>query len=400
MHSNTHLTLGCTRAAPPDEGLRGTREIQRQDDGLIAGSTQSAVDSFLKLLTSEFRITTGSLDSFLGMHIQKHKSGFAITQRTYAKKILERFEISKCNVSKTFVINQQLSTGENDTLDGKIPYRSAVGSLMYLCCATRPDIAYAVSRAARALSSPTHQDWIAVKQIFRYTKSTIYFGLYYTSSITGLCVYTDADYAGDLKTRRSTNGFVAMIRHAAVSWTSQLQKSVALSTTKTEFVAASEEAKELVWLNRLMSEINSQEKHTPTLFVDNASTIKLVKNHEFHKRTKHITIYESIGPLLLYTRTLSQGCLATTTRMQSIETSITLLDGRTKAQEYRANQNTADIAQIRGEVAEVQGSLQSILTSGQLGPSVPPLDSQRMLTCHRRRCSLRSLYGHGTEALP
>uniref|UniRef100_A0ABD2WT57 Integrase catalytic domain-containing protein n=1 Tax=Trichogramma kaykai TaxID=54128 RepID=A0ABD2WT57_9HYME len=223
-------------------------------------------------------------------HWTRSSSGFAITQRTYAKKILERFGMSECNVAKTPVINQQFSTGENDTLDEKIPYRSAVGSLMYLCCATSPDIAFAVSRAARALSSPTHQDWIAVKRIFRYIKGTIDFGLCYTSSTKGLCAYTDADYAGDLKTRRSTNGFVAMIGHAAVSWTSQLQKSVALSTTEAEFVAASEGAKELVWLNRLMSEINSQEKHTPTLFVDNASAIKLVKNHEFHKRTKHIEV--------------------------------------------------------------------------------------------------------------
>lgn len=82
---------------------------------------------------------------------------------------------------------------------------------------------------------------------------------------------------------------MSLINGTAVSWASQLQKSVALSTTEAEFVAASEGAKELVWLNRLLSEIGTSGE-TPILFVDNASAIKLVKNPEFHKRSKHIAV--------------------------------------------------------------------------------------------------------------
>lgn len=259
------------------------------DDGLIAGSTQDAVDSFLELLTSEFKITKGSLDSFLGMQIQQRESGFFLSQRAYVERILQRFKMANCNSAKTPVENQQSDKVNNGSLDGSIPYRSAVGSLMYLACATRPDIAYAVSKAARSMAEPTTLDWISVKRIFRYLRGTMDFGLHYTTAGDGLCAYSDADFAGDFNTRRSTNGFVSLIGGAAVSWTSQLQKSVALSTTEAEFVAASEGAKELVWLKRLLVEIKGS-NDIPVLFIDNASAIKLTKNHEFHKRSKHIEV--------------------------------------------------------------------------------------------------------------
>ncbi len=68
-----------------------------------------------------------------------------------------------------------------------------------------------------------------------------------------------------------------------------IRQFLALSTTEAEFVAASEGAKELVWLSRFLSEIRG-DNGIPVLFIDNASAIKLTKNHEFHKRSKHIEV--------------------------------------------------------------------------------------------------------------
>jgi hypothetical protein len=74
-----------------------------------------------------------------------------------------------------------------------------------------------------------------------------------------------------------------------VSWTSQLQKTTALSTTEAESIAASEGAKELVWLKRLLSELLSDfARRRPVLYIDNASAFKLIKNPEYHKMSKHI----------------------------------------------------------------------------------------------------------------
>lgn len=82
---------------------------------------------------------------------------------------------------------------------------------------------------------------------------------------------------------------ISRLNEGVISWMSQKQKSVVLSTTEAEYVAASECAKEIIWLNRLLNDITAV-NDTPTLFVDNASAIKLAKNPEFHKRSKHIDV--------------------------------------------------------------------------------------------------------------
>jgi hypothetical protein len=78
-------------------------------------------------------------------------------------------------------------------------------------------------------------------------------------------MFSDADFAGDKVTRHSTMCVIAIFADGAVSWTSQLQKKTALSVTVAEIIAASEEAKELVWLKRLLSELLSDFACTLTM---------------------------------------------------------------------------------------------------------------------------------------
>ena len=107
-------------------------------------------------------------------------------------------------------------------------------------------------------------------------------------TITG---YTDADYAGDVQSRRSTTGFVFILHGGPVSWASKRQTCTSLSTTESEYVAACETSKEAVWLQQLVSEISNKKKEVPIpLLCDNQSAIRLVRNPEFHQRTKHIDV--------------------------------------------------------------------------------------------------------------
>ena len=119
---------------------------------------------------------------------------------------------------------------------------------MYLAAATRPDIAFTVSKAAGVVNREAEKDWNNVKRIFRYLWSTSNYGLRYTRGSGELKVFSDVDFTGDKATRRSTTGVIAIFAEGAVSWTSQLQKTTALSTAGTEIITASEGAKELVWL--------------------------------------------------------------------------------------------------------------------------------------------------------
>lgn len=81
-----------------------------------------------------------------------------------------------------------------------------------------------------------------------------------------------------------------MFANGAISWSSQRQKIVTLSTTESEYVAATAAACEAVWLRKLLEEIGSRCDKATAIWVDNQSAIKLAKNPEFHKRTKHIDV--------------------------------------------------------------------------------------------------------------
>ena len=91
------------------------------------------------------------------------------------------------------------------------------------------------------------EHWVAVKRIFRYLHGTSKICLYFGDAKPVLAGYTDADMAGDVDSRKSTSGYLITFAGGAVSWQSKLQKCVALSTTKAEFIAATEACKELLF---------------------------------------------------------------------------------------------------------------------------------------------------------
>lgn len=115
------------------------------------------------------------------------------------------------------------------------------------------------------------------------------YGLLYKADDNFLLGYTDSDYAGCVDTRRSTSEFIFIKAGAAISWMSQRQRIVALSTTEAEYVAAAEGAKEAIWLKKLLESMGG-EGNSVELKMDNQSAIKLVQNPEYHKRTKHIDV--------------------------------------------------------------------------------------------------------------
>ncbi|KHJ39997.1 hypothetical protein D918_09961 [Trichuris suis] len=84
-------------------------------------------------------------------------------------------------------------------------------------------------------------------------------------------------------------GVVCVYAEGIISWISQKQRSVVLSTTEAEYVSASEPTRELMWLKRFLSEVTDV-KQIPVLFTDNMEALTLSKNPEFHKRSKHIAV--------------------------------------------------------------------------------------------------------------
>ena len=100
----------------------------------------------------------------------------------------------------------------------KVPYASTIGSLMYVMVCTRPGIAHAVGVMSRFMSRPRKQNWEVVKWILRYLKGLSDTYLCFTGASLKLQGYVDADFAGDIDSRKSITGFVFTLGGTAISW--------------------------------------------------------------------------------------------------------------------------------------------------------------------------------------
>ncbi|GJW43307.1 hypothetical protein Tco_0072106 [Tanacetum coccineum] len=152
-------------------------------------------------------------------------------------------------ISTSFPTNVKLSSkmspsNEKERMEmSRVPYASAVGSLMFLMICTRPDITHAVGVVSRYMAEPGRVHWDAVKRILRYIKGTSYVALCFRDSDLIVKGYVDSDYA-----------------------------VVAMSTTETEYVAAAQASKEAVWLKMLLEELGHKQEKI-TLFCDNQSAL-------------------------------------------------------------------------------------------------------------------------------
>ena len=98
------------------------------------------------------------------------------------------------------------------------------------------------------MSNPGKKHWEAVKGVMRHLKGTKELRICFGKTKACVLGYTDADYAGDMDKRRSTSGYVFIFTGGDVSWRSHLQNCTSMSTTKAEYIAASEACKEAIWL--------------------------------------------------------------------------------------------------------------------------------------------------------
>lgn len=164
-----------------------------------------------------------------------------------------------------------------------------VGSLRYLVN-TRPDLAFSVGYVSRFMEAPTTEHWAAVKHILRYVNGTLKLGCKFEKNGGGfqLTGYSDSDMAGDISDRKSTTGVLFKLGNNLISWQSQKQKVVALSSCEAEYIAATTAACQGVWLSRLLGELMLEDPSCVVLKIDNKSAIDLCKNPVLHDRSKHI----------------------------------------------------------------------------------------------------------------
>nr|KYP69047.1 Retrovirus-related Pol polyprotein from transposon TNT 1-94 [Cajanus cajan] len=216
------------------------------DDMLVVGSNMDEINRLKAQLSEEFKMKDFcTAKKILGMNISRNKSegSLILSQKKYIGKLLEKFSMQNAKIVSTplgvdFNLSKEHSpkTDEDKAAMAKVPYAYAVGSLMYAMVCTRPDIAHAVGVVSRFMSNPGRKHWEVVKWLLHYLKATSKIALCFSKNDVILEGYSDADLGGCSDTRKSTPVFIFTV----VSWMSRLQKSVALSTTKAEYMAISE----------------------------------------------------------------------------------------------------------------------------------------------------------------
>ncbi|KAK9088551.1 hypothetical protein Scep_027633 [Stephania cephalantha] len=199
--------------------------------------------------------------------------------------------MSKCSMVCILMnINQKLQLEDGAERANQKHFRILIGGLIYLTH-TRLDISFSVGVVSRFMSNPSQIHCGAAKRILRYVACTLNYGIWYIHSINfKLIGFTENDWASSLDDRRNTYGNVFGLGSGAVTWNSKKQANVALSTIEAEYVAASAEACQCIWIRRMLRDLHQTQQKKIELYCDNKSAIESSKNPAFHGRAKHIEL--------------------------------------------------------------------------------------------------------------
>ena len=273
------------------------------DDILLASSCIDLLLETKQLLSSHFDMKDlGDASVVLGIQIHRDRSRgiLGLSQKGYIEKILRRFNMHSCSPCAAPVqkgdklAKSQCPQNDKEIAEmRKVPYASAVGSLMYAQVCTRPDIAFAVNALGRYLSNPGLSHWKAVKKVLRYLQGTKEYMLTYMKSDQLQVIgYSDSDFAGCPDDRKSTSGFIFMMAGGAIAWKSVKQTLIATSTMEAEYVACYEATRQAMWLKNLISGFRIVESISRPLVIycDNTAAVHFSRNNKSSSHSKHFDI--------------------------------------------------------------------------------------------------------------
>lgn len=274
-------TDDVTILANTTEGMNGMKEEMREKYGLKDG---------------------GELHFMLGIRVERNRGSRTIklSQRAYAERVLHRFQMSDCNPAKTpLQPGTNLSKADMPTTDAEreemknVPYREALGSIMYLAVATRPDLAYAVQMLSRGASNPGRVHWNHMKHVLRYIKGTLDHGItYHGNNPEALtpAAYSDSSFADCKDTGRSTHGYVVTMAGGPVSWSSKRQECVTLSTSEAEYIALVHVSKTSIWIESFLTELKFHVSRPLQIRGDNMSSGSIATKTINYGRARHVNV--------------------------------------------------------------------------------------------------------------
>lgn len=269
------------------------------DEGGNPIDRNSFYAKFMAKLQEDWDIVDeGPMSDLLGIECDRKEDGSILLHQTkFNKKLLGRFAPDGPKHKHASVpYSSDLPRLVIEAYDGSTaaepayphlvkPYQQIVGSLMYACSCTRPDLAYAVHQHCRVLSRPTPELFEELQHVLSYLHEHPDLGIRFTPEDGTLHGVTDASW----EVRASTSGWIVYWHGAPLCWGSRKQKSTSLSSMEAEIIALSEGAKEVIHLRKFVRGLVPGYPSSPTeLGTDNKAARDLSYNPEHHNRSKHV----------------------------------------------------------------------------------------------------------------
>ena len=266
------------------------------DDIMIAAKNESCMNRLKSELSARFKMKDlGTCHFILGIHVEISEERINLHQRKYTEDLLQTFGMKDANpVATPLEYTQRLcSEGVSKPLgtEEQRLYRGIVGKLQYLAVATRPDIAFAVGMLGRFCHAPNESHMGAAKRVLRYLRGAMDLGISFSRGQTpdALIAQSDADFKGDLDTRKSTSGHVLKFAGGPIDWHSKRQTVITTSTFEAELTSAFRTVQDLEWTRRLLSDLGCTIPLPITLHCDNQAMV-LNLNSSVRNPVKSATI--------------------------------------------------------------------------------------------------------------
>ena len=265
------------------------------DDLVLFTKTDADKQSVFNLLTGCFDIVDlGPVTMLLGVAFERNGTNFFMHQAHYITKIAEKFKSAmQCFVT----VPVASGTTVVKPLDGEeeldFPYRSLIGSLLFLATRSRPDILFSVIQLSQFNNCHSKKHVQLLLQVLEYVVSTkdFYIDLYSCTS-DKMYAYSDASWATNLADRRSFSGYIIYLGGTPISWGCSKQKCVAQSSMESEYLALAPCVKEAKWLSDIFANCHvlGGKYRKPLVFTDSTSAESFTKNCVENVRSRHIDV--------------------------------------------------------------------------------------------------------------
>ncbi|GKC27431.1 ribonuclease H-like domain-containing protein, partial [Tanacetum coccineum] len=232
------------------------------DDIIIIGNSVSKIEKFKVFLKSKFMIKDlGKLKYFLGIEVIDTEKGICLNQRKYVLDLLSEYGMNGCKPAKTPLMSKLVIFNEacekDPLLDNITDYLKLMGKLIFLTN-TRPYISYFVHCLSQFMHSPLKSHLKIAFKILRCLKSCPVTGVFLNDSL--------------------------------VSWKSKKQNTLSKSSTEAKYRALASVTSEVIWILKILKDLNINNILPVNLHCDSNSAIKIAVNPVFHERTTHLEI--------------------------------------------------------------------------------------------------------------